>query len=432
MKRLLILMTLAIVPFAHAIHIQRWQTPHGSQVLFVERHELPIVDFAVLFRGAGNIAEPEGKSNVASATAHLLTRGTNSLSEEEINQKINELGSNLSSHSQAEYTSVSFRSLVENRLATAQLLNQVLTQPRFDETVLERMKNQAITGLQQSETYPSFIGNRALTRLNYPDHPYGKNAFQTVEKIQSIQSSDLKKFHQKHYAHNNAIIVIVGDLTRTQAEELIEHSLKNLPAHATITPTPKVPIHGAQKQIIDFPHTQQSHIFMGLPILTANHPDYFALMVGNYILGDGGFDSRLMKVLRDQHGLTYGASSDLAIRQETAPFTIYFSTEQQNTDKALKITQDILKDWIKQGATETELKQAQAHLTGNFPLQLDTNAKLINQLMGLAYYQRPDDWLDTYTHKINQLTVKDIQEAWQRHLKPEQLNLVIVQGDGKK
>ena len=421
----------SLTPMAQAIDIQRWTTPQGSQVLLVERHDLPIVDYTVIFKGAGSTADPEGKSNIAAATAQLLVSGTTQLDEEQFNSKINDLASNIETGNSFEYSNVSFRSLSDaNKLnATADLFNQAITQPRFDANALQRIKDQAILSLKQSESYPDYLASRELTRLNYPHHPYGKSAYQTVEKIQSIQQQDLVNFHKKNYTQNQAIIAIVGDITRPQAEALITRTLSNVSTHInTNTAAPKVEIIGGKRKNLPYPHSTQTSISMGLPVLTADDPDYFAMLVGNYILGGGEFDSRLMKELRDKKGYTYGVTSSLSAYTQAAPFTITFSTENQNAKEALASAQKVLADFIAQGPTATELKQAKDSITGAFPLRFDTNGKLLGNLMAVGVHNRPTDWFDTYNDKIHALTVDDIKRAWQRKIQPTQLNIVVVGG----
>lgn len=417
---------------AHALDIQRWQTPNGSQVLLVERHELPIVDYNVIFKGAGTIAEPDSKSNTASATALLIMRGTEQLDEEQFNAKINDLASSVAGSAGFEYSSFGFRSLsqADTLNATADLFNQALTQPRFDATVLDRIKQQTILSLKQSESYPGYLGDRELTKLNYGTHPYGKSAYQTAEKIQAVEREDLKRFHQNHYTQSQAMITIVGDITKPQAEALIRRTLAGVPTQAKeVQNAPPVTVKGGQHKHIPFPHSTQTTISIGLPVMTAYDPDYFAMMVGNYILGGGGFDSRLMQELRDKRGFTYGASSSVAGYNQLAPFSIEFSTENKNSKEALKATQKVLADFVANGPTEEELKQAKAHLTGSFPLKFDTNGKLLANLISVGFYNRPADWFDTYNDKINALTVTDIQRAWQRKIKPEQMNIVVTGGE---
>jgi len=244
LKALAPLALLLATPFAQAIDIQRWHNAHGTQILLAERHELPIVDYAVIFKGAGSTAEPNGKSDIAQPTASMLTRGTQKLDEETFAARMNDLGSSIAGSSSFEYSLFSFRSLSNpSKLApTADLLNQALTQPRFDQAVLERLQNRAVLSLRQAQSYPSYLTNREQTKLNYPTHPYGKAAYRSEQSIRAVTLDDLKTFHQQHYAQDNAIVIIVGDLNRSQAEQLVAQTLNGLPLKAqNHTATPPVP-----------------------------------------------------------------------------------------------------------------------------------------------------------------------------------------------
>ena len=431
LKTLVPLALLLATPFAQAIDIQRWHNAHGTQILLVERHELPIVDYAVIFKGAGSTAEPDGKSDIATATASMLTRGTQKLDEETFTARINDLGSSISGSSSFEYSIFSFRSLSDSsKLApTADLLNQALTQPRFDQAVLTRLQNRAVLALRQAQSYPSYLTSREQTKLNYPTHPYGKAAYRSEQSIRAVTLDDLKTFHQQHYAQDNAIVIIVGDVTHSQAEQLVAQTLNGLPLKAqNHTPTPPVPYHGGHISRIPFEASSQAQISIGLPVLKYDDPDYFALVLGNYILGGGGFDSRLMKELRDKHGYTYGVTSSFAAYEQAAPFNISFGTERKNSEAALVAAQKVLADFVANVVTEAELKQAKAHITGSFPLCFDSNAKLASNLVAIGLYNRPTDWFDTYNSKINAITAAEIKAAWQRHIKPEQMNVVVTGG----
>ncbi len=432
LKKWFVLVWLCAVSAAHALDVQRWRTADGAQVLLVERRELPMVDVAVLFQGAGSAADPEGKDNTASAAASMLLLGNREWDEEQISEKINDLGANMSGGATTEYALFGFRSLSKPEVLTAagEVFKRSLAAPRYDAKVLQRVKDRAALSLQQSESYPGFLADRALTRLNYPDHPYGKAARQTVAKIQAVQTDDLHRFHRSHYARNNAVVAVVGDIGREDAARLADGILAVLPARAaqdgSIAP---VRVKGGQFKHIPFPHNQQALIHIGLPVLKADDPDYFAMLVGNYILGGGGFDSRLMKVLRDRHGYTYGAGSTLSAKRQAGPFEIAFATERKNGRAALAAAQQVLRDFVANGPDVDELTQAKAYITGSFPLRFDTNGKLIANLIAAAYYNRPDDWFDTYNQKINALTAADIKRAWQKHIRPEQMNVVVVGGE---
>lgn len=424
------LLAMTMLP-AHAIDIQRWHTDAGTQILLVERHDLPIVDYAVIFKGAGSTAEPVGKSHIASPLAAMLLRGTKQLSEEQFTEKINDLASRTSGSSSFEYSLFSFRSLsqINHLQPTAQLFGQALATPRFDAEVLQRLQNQAVLSLKQAQSYPSFLTAREQTRLNYGNHPYGKSAYSNEASIRAVKMRDLQQFHRTHYAQNRAIVLIVGDIDRAGATRLVQQTLGALPRESKVqAATPVVPIRGGQISHLPFDASEQTSISIGLPVLKYDDPDYFALLVGNYVLGGGGFDSRLMKVLRDQYGYTYGASSSLTAYEQAGPFNISLTTQRENSEKALQAAQQVLADFVAQGPTDAELKQAQDHITGSFPMNFDSNAKLLSVLVSIGLNQRPTDWLDTYNDKVRALTVDDIRRAWQKHIQPQKMNVVITGG----
>lgn len=357
-----------------ATDIQRWRNRDGTQILLVERHENPIIDLEVSFKGAGSVANPDGKSQVAEFTAALLTDGTQELDEEAFKAEADNIGAHISSDSNAESASAGFRSLskADIRDKAANLLNHSLTRPRFDEAVFRRRQIQSITGLQQQETTPDYTATRELTKLIYPNHPYGSGANITVDSLKQVSLDDIRAFHRTHYGKDNAIVAIVGDLNRKQAEQLVERVLKDLPAKATATHAiPPVPKQTAQRRDIPFAGTQ-AQVLLGTSLFKRHDPDYYALVAGNYILGGGGFDSRLMKVLRDQHGYTYGVYSSLAPATEEGTFAVSYSTQKKNTKASLADTQAVIEQFIAEGPTEAELKQAKANIVGSFPLRYDS------------------------------------------------------------
>ena len=413
---------------AHAVEIQRWQTAEGTKILLVEHHENPIVDLRITFKGAGSAANPQGKGEVSDFTASMLTDGTEKWNEEAFNARINDLAANISSEGAVESASISLRSLSKAaKLNSAvQLLNDSLTHPRFDPTVFARLKQQSITGLQQSETDPDFIAARALTLLDYPNHPYGSMAKTSVASIQAVSLDDIHAFHQRHYGKNNAVVSVVGDLNRSQTEVLVKKALNGLPNQtADSNAIAPVPEHSAQRKDIPF-KTEQTQVLLGMPLIQYGDPDYYALVAGNYILGGGGFDSRLMKVLRDRYGYTYGVSSSLSPASQKGELTIGFSSKKASAVDALKAAQQVVTKFVAQGPSESELKQAKDNIIGAFPLRFDTNAKLLAYLNLIGVQNLPNDYLESYPKAISALTVAQVKEAWQRRVDPKKLNIVVV------
>lgn len=412
---------------ALAVDIQRWHTPEGAKVLLVARHDNPIVDIDIAF-DAGARRDTADKIGVADMANGLLDTGTAQDDEEALREKISDLAVTVSSYGELERGGVRIRSLsrADTLHAAVALANQMLVSPRFDAAVLAREQNRAVAGLQQSLTRPQFLADRALQTLNYPTHPYGFSARESPASIRAITSADLQRFHAAHYRADQAVIAMVGDLDRSQAQAVVAQLLQGVPVgDKPADSLAEVAITGAQSERIAHP-ASQAHIMLGLPLFTRHDPDYYALLGGNYILGAGGFDSRLMQVLRDQKGYTYGVGSSLSPLAEAGPFTVGFSTEKANASQALATARQVVADFVAQGPTEAELTQAKANIMGGFPLRFDSNAKLIGYLSVMGFYDLPDDFLDTYVDKVAALSTADIRQAWQRRLNPAQLNTVVV------
>lgn len=426
---------LALLPLAAAaaeIPIQRWHTPQGTQILLVERRDNPMVDLEVSFKGAGSAADPADKPQTAAFTAQLLTGGAAGQDEEAFQAAANGLGAEIAADSSAETASLRLRSVSGEELqAAAALANQALRAPRFDEAVFARVQAQAVTALQQQERSPDFTAARALTRLAYPNHAYGRDAYTTVESLRRIQTADLRDFHRSHYAKNNAVVAVVGDIGREQAERLAEQVLNGLPDQAArsaeIAP---VPPQKAAVRRIPFAG-EQSQVLLGMPLITRNDPDYYALVAGNYVLGGGGFDSRLMKVMRDQKGYTYGASSSLAPAEQAGLFRIGYGTQKKNTAASLADARAVVARFIAEGPSESELAQAKANIIGSFPLRFDSNAKLLGYLSLIGVYNLPSSYLEDYPRAVEKLTAADVKAAWQRRVKLADLHTVVV-GDAPK
>ncbi len=426
-KLLTIVVAITMPLSSFAIDIQSWTLDNGAKVLFVERNEVPIVDVSVSF-DAGNRRDNPNKIGVADLTAALMDTGAGKLDEEAINTKISDLAVNVGSSAGQERAGVGLRSLTKNSTLkpTLSLANLILTQPNFDEKIIAREKERAILGLKQGETQPGFLMSRAFTKLNYPNHPYGYSAKTTVESIQAINRQDLVDFHQQYYRTPYATITIVGDVSRNKANSIAKDLLKGLPTDAEPLPAiVKIEETKGQTEVVKHPASQSS-IAMGYPVITIDDPDYFALVVGNYILGGGGFDSRLMKVLRDEKGYVYGVNSSFSPSQEKGIFSIGLKTKQSSRDLAMKAAKSVLQDFISNGPNEEELKQAKANIVGGFPLRIDTNSKVSGYLSVIGNYQLPLDYLDTYPQEVEKITIADIKNAWQRRIKLDDLNIVYT------
>ena len=429
MKRLLtavVILLISQVTLA-GVKIEHWISPSGARVYFVESRVLPMLDIQVDF-AAGSMFDPTGKSGLAALTRGTLDLGAGKFDETAIAEQMADTGANLAGGADTDRASVALRTLSakDKREPALEILKNVLHAPRFDSAIFEREKTRTIAGLKEAMTRPDSIGGKAFWAAMYPNHPYGRQA--TPESIAALSRDDLTAFYARYYSAANASITLVGDLPRNDAEKSAESIAAGLPKGepATLPAAPDKP----KKSLIQLAHpASQAHVFIGLPAIERGNPDYFPLVVGNYSLGGGGFVSRLMKEVRDKRGYAYSVYSYFAPMRQTGPFQIGLQTKRSQAKDAIKVTRDVLDGFLKDGPTEDELSAAKANLTGSFPLRLDSNKKLLENVAVIGFYGLPLDYLDQYQAKVQAVTVDQIKAAFARHVRPENLITVTVAAD---
>lgn len=412
------------------IPIQHWTTPNGARVLLVENHDIPMLDVQVDF-AAGTAYDPHGQTGVASMTLSLLDAGVGAgrqaLDENAIADRLADVGAETGGSVDTDRASVSLRVLSSpaERDVALGLLRQILAHPQFPQSVLERERQRSIAGLREALTQPATILDRQITQYAYGQHPYGR--LTTEADLRHLTRQMLVAFHRSHYTAQAAQITLVGDLTRTQAETVARDLVADLPTGTTPPALPDVtPPQGRSASIAN--PSAQAHIAIGMPSLKRGDPDTMALVVGNYVLGGGGFNSRLMKEIRDERGLAYGASSYFAPAASQGWFQIGLETKAEQADEAVRVAQETLASFLREGPTEAELAAAKVNLVNGFALRVDDNRKLLGQVAVLGFYRQPLDSLDTYAARVQAVTLEQVRNAFARHVKPENLITVVVGG----
>lgn len=407
--------------------IEHWVAASGAKVFFVENHALPILDVQVDF-AAGTAYEPAGKNGVASATHGLLDLGVEGLDETQIASRLADLGAKLSGGADMDRASTALRTLsaADKRVPAVDILRAVLVSPQFPAAVFEREKARTIAALKEALTRPETIAAKAFWSAMYPGHPYGRQT--TPESMAKIERDDLLAFYQACYTAQRATVSIVGDLSRADAEALAQYLTAALPKGgiAAAVGEPRLP--AAVEQRIAHP-AAQAHLLIGMPAIRRGDADFFPLLVGNYSLGGGGFVSRLMKEVRDKRGFAYSVYSYFLPMARPGPFQIGLQTKKAQASDALKLTREVLAGFLAEGPSETELKAAKQNLVGSFPLRLDSNHKILENVAVIGFYGLPLDYLDRYAANVEKVTVADIRAAFARHVKAENLVTVVVAGE---
>lgn len=408
-----------------AVNIQHWQTATGSAVYFVENHDLPIIDLSVNF-AAGSAHDQAEKAGLASLTKYLMKLGAAGLSDEIIAKRFADVGAAMGGSFGADRASMTLRTLshAKEKTQSLSLFNQILHQPDFSAAVLTREKARIIASIKEAETKPSVIANEAYKKAIYGDHAYALDA--TVESVTAIERQDLVDFYQHYYGANSAVIAMIGDMTPTEAKAIADNISQGLPKGEKIEKTAKVnKLSSSQEQRIAHP-ASQADVYYGTVAIKRDDPDLFPLIVGNYILGGGGFVSRLTEDVREKRGLVYSVYSHFSPNLEKGPFTINFQTKKSQADEALQVVKETLNQFLKEGVTDEELKAAKSNIIGGFPMRIDSNKKILGYLAAIGFYKFPLTYLDDYNGKIAAVTKDQIKVAFNRHLNPEQFVTVIV------
>lgn len=407
--------------------IQHWVAPTGARVFFVESHDLPILDVQIDFV-AGGARSPADKSGVASLTAGLLEAGAGEFDEERISARLVDLGARLSSSSDHDKASVTLRTLssAEEKSGALALMRSVLAAPTFPADAVEREKTRTIAALKEADTRPDAIAGKRFAAALYPGHPYGRVA--TPESVAKIGRDDLAAFHKTHYTAPGAVVSIIGDVARSEAEAIAVQLTEALPKGEPAAELPPVRLPGRETVKVEHPATQ-AHIHIGLPTIKRTDPDYYALLVGNYTLGGGGFVSRLMKEVREKRGYAYSVYSYFSPRVLPGPFEIGLQTKREQANAALRVVDQVLTEFLAKGPTAEELAAAKKNLIDGQALRIDSNAKLLGYLSLIGFYGLPLDYLDRFPREIDAVTKDDVAAAFRRHVKPENLVTVVVAAD---
>ena len=414
--------------------IEKLDSVKGAKAYLVQTKALPMVDIEISI-DAGDRFDPTGKSGLASMTAELMSYGARSskgaLSEAQIADEIADLGANFGISVGGERAVIRIRSLSRKDLCdrAVQLASAMLSAPTYDAKILEREKQRAITGLLEAETKPESVLERRFRKSVYGNYPLAESP--SVKSVGSVSVSDLARFHQQFYRGDRIIVSIVGDVSPAEANEIVEVLLKNVPQSGAAIPAlqqfERSPIEPLASRQIYIPFdSQQAHIAMGMTAITRSNPDYFPLIVGNYILGGGGFVSRLMSEVREKRGLAYSVFSYFAPGKDTGIFQAGLQTKGDQATLALEVMNSTIANFIANGATPSELQAAKANLVNGFPLRIDNNRKLLDNVSSIAWNNLPLDTLETWTTKVDAVTLEQVSAAFQKYLAMDRMKIVVL------
>jgi zinc protease len=343
------------------------------------------------------------------------------------------IGANMGASASVDSSSLSLRSLSDpERFNRAlKLFTRVMSHPGFPDDAFQRERERALLGLKAAQQKPDSVAQRAFYKALYGEHPYAYLTDGEMDSLQALTLDEVRSFYAKHYVTASMSIVIVGDMTRAQAEDSAEKLASSLPKGEALPAIPAPVALSESKTIrIPFPSSQAS-ILIGQLGMSRSDPDYFPLYVGNHIFGGSGFSSILMEEIREKRGLAYGVYSYQMPMQQPGPFLMGVQTKLEQAEQAEALMRENLVKFVQNGPSTQALEHAKKNIIGGFPLRLDSNADIANWLSILAIYQLPFDFIERYPQEAKATSQASIRKAWQQRIHPDALLTVIVGGSEK-
>ena len=429
---LLPLATWAAIPIAH------WTQPSGARIYLVESPAIQMVDVKIDF-DAGARRDPAQMAGLASVTASqsalgvLAVKAQLALDENGLGEAWADLGAAFSASATSDRMSFSFRSLTFPDILpkVIALAARQLGEPAFAPDIWDRNRRRLVASIKEANTQPATLANRAFAAAVYGMHPYGFDVNEAT--LDKITVDDMKALYARAVLPCRAVVSIVGAVTRAQADAMVSELMSRLSATTSAASecaawpsVPEVaPLTQAREERIAF-DSAQAHVLIGQPGYKRDDPDFFALTVGNYILGGGDFVSRLTDEVREKRGLSYSVYSYFSPALHAGAFTIGLQTRPDQVNQALQVSRDVLAKFVTHGPTAAELKASKGNLMGGFALRIDTNAKLLDNVSNIAWNKLPLDYLETWAKAVEKVTLADVKTAFARKLQPGRMVTVVV------
>ena len=405
--------------------VQRQTLANQMVLLTSADHSLPFVTLQLLI-DAGSRRDPAGEEGAAYLTAKGLLLGTAGRGEKEINEELDFMGASLNASPGRDYTTLNLRVLKKDLEKGLDLFLEILTRPSFPREGVKREVQKTLAAIQAAEDQPDNVAEKAFQENLFLNGPYRHPVEGTKKSLPSMTRETLDRFYRKHYLPNQSILAVAGDITPEEVKALILPRLEKWPrGEVSGGPARNVFAKGPKTVKIDRMLAQAS-IILGHAGVSRDNPDFYALTVMNYILGGGGFSSRLMEEIRNKKGLAYSVYSFFDAGKLPGSFQVALQTKNVSAREAIAIVREEMKRIQKEPVSEKEVEGARRYLIGSFPMRMDTQGKLVNFLLQVEYHGLGLDYAEKYSRLIQAVTREEVQRVARKYLQPENCILVVV------
>jgi zinc protease len=405
--------------------VQRGVLSNRLVVLSGEDHSLPFVTLQLLI-DSGSRRDPSGQEGLAYLTAKGLLLGTANRTVTRINEELDFIGASLNASSGRDYATVSLRVLKKDLDKGLDLFFETITQPAFPEEEIRREIEKTLAIIQSAEDQPGEVAEKEFQKALYLQSPYAHPVEGTKESLPRLKQDALLHFFRTYYHPNNAILTVVGDMTPDEVKTLVHTRLEKWQPVEIPVESFKSPPAGKPRTIKIDRAVTQANIILGHGGVSRGNPDYYAIQVMNYILGGGGFASRLTEEIRNKKGLAYSVDSFFDPGKYPGSFQMVLQTKNSSAREAISIALQQMERIRKEPVSEKELEGARRYLIGSFPMRFDSQAKRVNFLTQIEYYGLGLDYPERYPSILKAVTREEILRVARTYLHPENHILVVV------
>jgi zinc protease len=410
---------------AHAITIQEVKSKGGITAWLVEEHAIPLVAMSFSFEG-GSAADPADKPGLAHFLSGMLDEGAGDLDSNAFQTREDDLAMKLSFDTGLDNFSGSLQTLTANRAGAFDLLRLALAKPRFDAAPLEKVRRQILLSVKGDAEDPEAIAGDVWMHAAFGAHPYARDDKGTVEAVGTVTANDLRELSRRLFAREGLHIAVVGDIGADELAVVLDQVFGDLPERSQMPKVAETAVqHGPLVKIVDR-DIPQSVIQFGLPGIKRKDPDFMAAYVMNFILGEGGFGSRLMEEVREKRGLTYGISTGLYPMERSAALVGNVSTVNERAGEVIEVTKREIARMAAEGPTEKELAEAKTYITGSYPLRFDSSRKIASQLLSIQEQELGIDYVNKRNALVDAVNIDDVRRVAKRLLRVDDLIITIV------
>ena len=428
MIRRLLLLVVAVAGFsaaAEAVEVKKVVSPGGIVGWLVEDHSVPVLSMRFSFTG-GAALDPADKAGRATMVASLLDEGAGDLDAQAFKKTLADLSISLDVNAGRDSVGGTLSTLSEHRQEAFRLLALALTKPRFDPDAVERIRGQMLLNIARRAVEPTSLAWRNFMRLAFEGHPYARPDDGTIETVRALTVEDLRAFHETRMALDNLLVGVAGDISPEQLAPLLDIAFGELPAKGSPTEGPETGVQNAGAAIVVERPVPQSVVVFGHGGVKREDPDWYAALIVDYVLGGGGFTSRLTEEVREKRGLTYGISTGLRPYDHAALFIGQTATQNDRVADSIQIIRGEWRRMAEQGLTEAELADAKTYLTGSFPIGLDSTGRIAAVLVAMQRDNLGIDYLDRRKALIEAVPLAEANRVAKRLLNPDGLIVVVV------